>query len=148
MCVLNQSVYVCDYGKHRIALFNFDLLFIKSFSESKLHCPHDINTHKDTIFVLTQSDNFIHTFNTRRQFICSIALTQPNNASISNAFFFTIDLNGNFVISDRDKSCLKVFSHTGSLGDEYLTIPGIAIDRFNRIVSVSESNFNTVRFTE
>ena len=59
LCVLNQSVYVCDNGKHRVALFNFDLLFIKSFGESKLRYPEDIKIYKNTIFVLTQSDNSI-----------------------------------------------------------------------------------------
>ena len=145
LCIHNQSVYVCNSGKHRIDLFTFDLQFIESFGESKLCYPEDIKTHRDTIFVLTQIDNSIHSFNAQHEFICSIPLIGHNNANNPNAFFFTIDVDGNFVISDRDNGCLKIFSPTGqyidSLGYGYLTLPqGMAFDNLNRIVSVCESD--------
>ena len=144
LCINNQSVYVCDSEKHRIGLFNFDLQFIKSFGESKIRYPRDINIHRDTIFVLTQEDDSIHSFNAQHEFIRSIPLTGHNNANIPNAFFFVIDVDGNFVISDRNNGCLKIFSLTGqyvnSLGYGYLHAPqGIATDRHNRIISISES---------
>ena len=143
LCIHNTSLYVCNTGKHRIELFNFDLVFIKSFGES-IHFQQDIKIHEDTIFVLNQADNSINKFNAQHEFICPIPLTGPKSAIISNAFFFSIDLNGNFVISDRTNGCLKIFSPAGqymeSLGEGYLTTPqGIAIDRFNRIVSVSDT---------
>ena len=148
LCVHNQSVYVCNYSKHRIELFNSDLLFNKSFGDSKLNSPEDIKIFKGTIFVLTQIDNSIHTFNTQHEFIYPIPLTGPNSANISNAFFFTIDQSGNFIISDKYGDCLKVFSPTGqyidSIGDGFMILPqGIDIDRHNRIVSVCNSDFNT-----
>ena len=144
LCIHNQSVYVCDSIKNKIDIFTFDLQFMKSFGESKLGYPRDIKTHRDTIFVLTQVDNSIHSFNAQHEFIRSIPLTGHNNANIPQAFFFTIDVDGNFVISNRDNDCLKIFSPTGqytdSLGNGYLAAPqGIATDRHNRIVSVSES---------
>ena len=145
LCIHNQSVYVCDAIKHRIDSFNFDLQFIKSFGEPKLCYPGDIKTHRDTIFVLTQINNSIHSFNAQHEFICSIPLTGHNDAKIiPKASFFAIDVNGNFVISNKKNGCLKIFSPTGqfidSLGNGYLTAPqGIATDRHNGIVSVSQS---------
>ena len=137
-------MYVCNSEKHRIDLFTFDLQFIESFGESEIRYPEDIKIHRDTIFVLTQIDNSIHSFNAQHEFIRSIPLTGHNNANNPNAFFFAIDVDGNFVISDRESGCLKIFSPTGqytdSLGNGYLTIPqGIATDRHNRIVSISQS---------
>ena len=144
LCIYNQSVYVCNSGKHRIDLFTFDLQFIKSFGESKICYPEDIKTHRDTILVLTQEDDSIHSFNAQHEFIRSIPLTGHNDANIPQAFFFAIDVNGNYVVSDGDNGCLKIFSPTGqfidSLGNGYLAAPqGIATDRQNGIVSISQS---------
>ena len=52
-----------------------------------------------------------------------------------------------FIISDRGAHCLKIYNAKGelieSLGNGYLTLPrGVAIDRNNRMIVVSESSNN------
>ncbi|KAI6654029.1 Zinc finger and NHL repeat domain containing protein [Oopsacas minuta] len=147
LCTHNKYVYVCNRAKHRIELFNCDLLFIKSFGQRRFHCPEDIKINNDVIFVVTQSEQTIYAFSTDLEFISTISLTGQN---ISIAFFFTIDLNSNFIFSDFHAGRLEVFSSSGehidSLGDNYLSFPGgISMDGNNRIVTVSQSDINSIQ---
>ena len=128
-------------------MFSFDLLFLTSIGESQLSSPRDVKSHKDSIFVL---DSDIFTFNAQHEFICSIQLIEPNITLRAFYDSFAIDLNGNFIISDKQVGCLKVYCPTGqymdSLGTGYITVPhGVTVDRHNRIVSVSNSLYHSLQ---
>ena len=144
MCIFLQSVYVCDYlGK--VDVFDLDLVFLNSFGEEMLKNPRSVQGHKGKIFVLTKTDKTVHVFDSNQEYLHSIPL--PGLESSLSLCYFTMDLYGNFIISDRGAHCLKIYNAKGklieSLGKGYLTLPrGVAIDRNNRIIVVSESSNN------
>ena len=149
LCVLNEHVYVCDGRSNSIKVLNGDLEFVKSFGEEVLKSPRDIKYKDDKLFVLTQSENKIHSFNTQHIYLRPIPLTGQKN-EISVSVFFTIDLEGNFIICDLIGNCLKVFNHSGeyvqSLGDGFLLVPtGIDTDNYQHIVTCSCSNYSSIQ---
>ena len=149
LCVLNEHVYVCDQGSNSIKVLNKNLKFVKSFGEEVLKSPRDIKYKYDKLFVLTKRKNIIHAFNTQHIYLRPIPLTGQKN-KISESFFFTIDLEENFIISDSDGDCLKVFNDSGeyvqSLGDGFLLFPnGIDTDNYQHIVACSDSPYNSLQ---
>ena len=145
LCVHNEFVYICNKGHNRIEVLKLDLTFVKNFGENKLTYPQDIKLFKNQIFVLVQLNSTIHTFNTEHNYLRSIHFTGLQS-QISNAFFFTIDNKGNFIVSDFNAGCLKVFNPSGedvqTLGEGFLFLPlGVAMDNQQRIVVINILNF-------
>ena len=149
LCVHNEFVYICNSGHNRIEVLKLDLTFVKNFGEDKLEYPEDIKVFKNQIFVLVQLNSTIHTFNTEHNYLRSIHFTGLQS-QISNAFFFTIDNKGNFIVSDRNAGCLKVFNPSGecieTLGEGFLFFPqGVAMDNQQRIVVINNLNFKCLQ---
>ena len=146
LCVHNEFVYICNFGHNRIEVLKLDLTSVKNFGEDHLKYPNDIKLFKNQIFVLVQLNCTIHAFNTEHNYLRSIHFTGLQS-QISHTFFFTIDNKGNFIVSDRNAGCLKVFNPSGdyveTLGDGFLTFPqGVAMDNQQRIVVVNQLNCN------
>lgn len=150
LCTHDEFVYVCNKGKHRIEVLGYsDLTFKQSFGQGIFHCPEDIKVSNDILFIITQCEKLIHTFTTDFQFIRSITLS-TQNIGLYDVSFFTVDLNCNFIISNLSAGRLETFSHSGehiaSLGDAYLRLPaGVAVDDSNRIVTISQSDYNSIQ---
>ena len=149
LCVHNEFVYICNCEHNRIEVLKLDLTFVKNFGEDKLEYPEDIKVFKNQIFVLVQHNSTIHTFNTEHNYLRSIHFTGLQS-QISNAFFFTIDNKGNFIVSDRNAGCLKVFNPSGecieTLGEGFLFFPqGVAMDNQQRIVVINNLNFKCLQ---
>ena len=149
MCVHNEFVYICNYGHNRIEVLKLDLSFVKNFGEDKLEYPRDIKLFKDQIFVLVQLNSTIHTFNTEHNYLRSIHFTGLQS-QISNAYFFTIDNKGNFIVSDYKAGCLKIFNYSGvfveTLGKEFISLPiGVAMNNQQRIAVVNEQNYRCLQ---
>ena len=150
MCTYNnQTLYVCNKSGNRIEVFGLDLSYTGNFGKEEIDCPSDIKTHNDMIFLLDYKARKIHTYNTEHIYITSIQLVDYN--SLAYHEFLAVDKKGNFIVNDRDdnyNSCLKVFSPSGdlvdSLGTGYLSVipGGIALDRHDRIISLSLSHSN------
>ena len=145
LCIHNEFVYICNFGHDRIEALKLDLTFVKNFGEDRLKYPEDIKLFDNQIFVLVELNSAIHTFNTEHNYLRSIHFTGLQS-QISNAYFFTIDNKGNFIVSDRNAGCLKVFNPSGecveTLGEGFLFLPrGVALDNQQRIVVVNELNY-------
>ena len=145
LCVHNEFVCICNRGYNRIEVLKLDLTFVTNFGEDKLKYPEDIKLFKNQIFVLVLLNSTIHTFNTEHNYLRSIHFTGLQS-QISHAFFFTIDNKGNFIVSDFEDSCLKVFNPSGecveTLGEGFLSLPaGVAMDNLQRIVVVNQLNY-------
>ena len=146
LCANNESLYVCNRGKDKIDLFDYNLVYKRSFGEDILDYPQDIKVHTDKIFVFLPISEKILVFSTELQFIYFIPITTQNYNSFG-FHFFTIDQNENFVITDGLSGCLHIFSRTGdyinTLGGGHLFLPmGVAVDSYNRIFAFSRSYFN------
>ena len=110
----NGDIYVCDASNSRIQIFSNDYSYKSQFGMSILKSPTDIQLTKDTIFVLSEQNPFLYTFNYN--------LTQLHNTvcdsickHLKRPFSFVIDGNDNFVISDYNSNNIVIFNNTGHL---------------------------------
>ena len=145
LCVHNEFVYICNFGHDRIEVLKLDLTFAKNFGKYKLKYPEDVKIFQNQIFILVLLNSTIHTFNTEHNYLRSIHFTGLQS-QIFHASFFTIDNKGNFIVSDRNAGCLKVFNPSGecveTLGEGFLFLPrGVAMDYQQRSVVVNELNY-------
>ena len=147
ICISSELVYVCNYNLGGVEVFNLDLVYSKCFGQKCLDHPvdieiNDINGGKIYVF---REDMSVYVFDSDHNLLSSVTLSGIESHQI--LYFFRVDLLGNFVFSDRRAHCLKIYNAKGelieSIGNGYLTVPrGIAIDRNNRIIVVSESYNN------
>ena len=145
ICVHDEFVYICNKGYNRIEVLELDLIFVTNFGGDHLKYPNDIKLFKNQIFVLVQLNCTIHAFNTEHNYLRSIHFTGLQS-QISNAYFFAIDNKGNFIVSDYNAGCLKVFNPSGefveTLGKGFLSLlEGIAMDNQQRIVVINQLNY-------
>ena len=110
----NGDIYICDYSNNRIQIFSNDYSYKSQFGMSILKYPTDIQLTKDSIFVLSQQNPFLYTFNYN--------LTQLHNTVCDSIckhlkcpFSFIIDGNDNFIISDNNNNNIVIFNNTGHL---------------------------------
>ena len=144
LCYEEGLVYVCDFTYQRIQIFDSNLKYAKTFASREISLPTDIKIHSKSIFILSQGHNEIYCYNKECQLQRTIQLTlqrQPMNA----ALFFTLDSEGNFLISDQSNartSEIHIFSPNGvlnhSLGRGRLRfLTGIALDNSDSIICVN-----------
>ena len=149
LCVNNNFVYICNNGQNRIEVLKLDLTFVTSFKDAKnLEYPQDIKIFHNQILVLTQFFNTINIFTDTYTFLRSIYFTELHSQICNSSQFFTIDNKVNFIVSDFEAGCLKIFDplgkKVGTLGDGFLTVPrGVAIDNQLRIVVINQSKYST-----
>ena len=144
----NGGVFVADCINHRIVIFSTNLHFKSSFGTHKLRFPLDIKLTSDCVVVLDWSPKCVHLFSRDGDYLSScISQGEEQNSFVCNPQCFCLDLAGNFVISDRDHDCIKIFTQSGefihSIGrkgskkGEFIYPRGIAISRSGVIFVVS-----------
>lgn len=138
---IEGSVLVCDWGNHRIQVFNSELEFTKKFKHSEMEKPRDIvpSTVESVIYILLERANKILKFNSDYLYLVSIPL-YGQEQPMQTAYFLALDEYNNFLIS-ADKTNIRIFSSVGELKHIFeLSNPkGIAIDRENNILFTSYS---------
>ena len=140
----NGDIYVCDWDKHVISVYTNELKYKVSFGKNKLNNPKDITLTQDRIYVLDGGNPCIHIFNTDHSYSHSI-VSRGSDVQVGSSFCFTLDIEGNILISDYGRHLISVFTHEGELiheigkGSDIFYKPfGIVIDRMNRIIVVDE----------
>ena len=139
----NGDIYVCDASNSRIQIFSNDYSYKSQFGMSILKSPTDIQLTKDTIFVLSDQNPFLYTFNYN--------LTQLHNTVCDSIckhlkcpFSFVIDGNANFIISDYNNNNIVIFNNTGhllhTLTDSILRPAGVCLNSNGGIIVVGNNH--------
>ena len=114
----NGDVYLTDYLNHRIPILDSDLCYKRTITHHSLRYPCDIKLTLEQVCVLC--DGFvspsIHTFSHIGENIRSMTL--PENM-IQSSYFFCINVDGNFILSDCADHQIKLFSKDGVLLDTF-----------------------------
>ena len=138
----NGDIYVCDLNKDVVFVYTNELKYKVSFGKSNLFSPRDIKLTQDRIYVLDGGNPCIHIFNTDHSYSHSI-VSRGSDGQVGYSLFFTLDIEGNILISDNERHLISVFTHEGELiheigeGSDIFYYPfGIVIDRMNRIIVV------------
>ena len=148
----NDLIYVCEMDNNRIQVLDPELNFHSMITHSDMLAPTDIHISEEFIYVLTRGSTYlvyytyhgkITLFSLGGEYVREIMLS-GQNSPIQEAFFFTLDEQNNFLISDKIGECVKVFSFEGNfeqnIGEGHLHYPrGIVAIPNSKIVLVCEN---------
>ncbi|KAI6655784.1 Peptidylamidoglycolate lyase [Oopsacas minuta] len=141
LCHEAGLIYVCDGSMQRIQIFDSNFKFIKQFGNGELNYPIDITVISDRIYILSLDHNSIHCYN-RGCILQNIIQLTGQDQPMIEAFFFTIDKKGNFLITDNSADEIRIFSPQGVmkhiLGRGHLYfLCGIVLDKSDNIICVN-----------
>ena len=149
LCIdTNGDVFVADCINY-IIIISTNLQFKSRFG-TQLDFPQDVKLTPDCVVVLDWSPKCVHLFSRDGDYLSScISQGVEQNSLVCNPQFFCLDLSGNFVISDRDHHCIKIFTQSGEfihsigkLGNkkgEFILSRGIAVSKSGVIFVVSDN---------
>ena len=140
MCYKAGLIFVCDRNLQRIQIFDSNLKFVKMFGYGEITYPSDIHIQSKFIYILSRDQNVIYKYNFEGNYLGTIQLTSQLHA-MTVALFFTMDKNGNFLVTDHSNGEIKIFSPNGvlnqTLGKGRLSfLAGIELDCSNSILCV------------
>ena len=150
ICCEAGLVYVCDAAIQRVTIYDSRLNYISYFGYGELRKPVDIKILSGTIYILSQDDNSIYCYNldcTLRKKIELIGQEQIMTVAV----FFTIDKEGNFLITDGALQRINIFSPKGVLihilgAGQLPFVHGIALDKFDWIICVCSGKECFIKF--
>ena len=151
LCCEAGLVYICNVSIQQIQIFDSELSFIKDFGYGELSAPSDIHILSDTIYILSQDNNCIHCYNRDCTLRKKIELFGQEQL-MTDAYFFTIDKKGNFLITDASLKQIRIFSSKGVLsnilgrGQQLPFLAGITLDNFDRVICVCNSKECFIKF--
>ena len=150
LCCEAGLVYICDVSIQRIQIFNSKLNFIKGFGYGELSNPSDIHILSNTICILLAKNNCIYCYNRDCTLQKKIELFGQEQL-MTDAYFFTIDKKGNFLITDESLGQIRIFSSKGVLSNilgrgQLPFLIGITLDNFDGVICVCSSKECFIKF--
>ena len=108
------EIFISDQGNNRVQILNSDLEYVRHISHHSMTLPCDVILTSVEIYVLSCSSPCVHIFTIAGQKLRSL-ITWGVGMQVTNSYFFCLDANENFIISDRDAHNIKIFSNEGTL---------------------------------
>ncbi|KAI6652144.1 E3 ubiquitin-protein ligase TRIM71 [Oopsacas minuta] len=144
-----DELFVMECENKRISVFDLNLKFKRVIGCGMIDKGHALRVKQSTIFLLEDSGIF-KLFSVLTGDL--VKITKKNNLFSNYVYHFCFDLNGNFLLSDRDKNSLFILSAEGNLLHSINTAEwecespfGIAVLKDGRIVmSFLNSDFSIV----
>ena len=143
---VNSLIYICDFSNNRIHCLNLNLSF-NSFI-SNLDGPRDIKLSPQDIVVLTEGSPCIQFYDYSHQLIRQI-VTRGEGNEVINPCYFCLDTEFNILMTDLSADRVTIFSNRGELLHKFgkrgegrgdlISPTGIAVDKEDRIIVVSEN---------
>ena len=110
----NGDVYVAESRNHRVSVFSKELKYLKHLGTQQLNEPRDVKVTPNSVVVLDSSPNCIHFFSRSGDLIRSCVI-RGEDGMVSCPCFFCLDPAGNILITDRNRSSIKILSPSGQL---------------------------------
>ena len=135
----NGEIYICDYNNNRIQILNSDFSFKSQFGNDTLKHPHDVKLSKEYIYVLDESNPFLHLFNYNHMLQKSV-ISRGKGMEVIYPIFFFVDQTENILISDCSSNSIHIFNTEFQLIHK---IPvsnnptGVTVDKQGRVIVVS-----------
>ena len=143
----NGNIYVSDCHNNRIQILSQNFRFLSQFGKDTLKYPLDVKSSKEYIFVLDESNPFLHLFNYNHILQKSV-ISRGNAMAVVNPFFFFIDQNNNILISDYVSDSIRIFNKEFQLIHKISVSPnpmGITVDKRGRVIVVCRAENNCLQ---
>ena len=142
-------MYIADSGNNRICVLDTDLHHMRNITHQSITQPFDLKLSHDRIHVLCFNKNPCMLVLSIEGDMLHSLISCGQEMDVLRPWFFCLDRNNNFVISDIGTHCIRVFSPAGDLlhtdGREghqqgmFHEPKGIAITPNGKLVCVSDN---------
>ena len=146
----NGQVFTADSYNNRICVFDTDLNHLRNITHQAISKPSDIKISHDRVYVLCPLKNPCMLVLSLEGDMLHSLISCGQGMDVLKPYFFCLDTNNNFVISDEGTHSIRVFSPAGNLlhtiGREghqqgmFYQPSGIAITPNGSLVCVSWNN--------
>ena len=107
-----EELFVMECENKRISVFDLNLNFKTIIGSGMIDKAHALRVKDSTVYILEDS-GILKLFSV---FTCDLVKVIDKSSLFSNyVYHFCFDLNGNFLLSDRDKNSLFILSPEGNL---------------------------------
>ena len=140
-------VFIADSDNHRICVLDTELSHQRNITHQAISHPSDVTVSHDRIYVLCPNENPCMLVLSLEGDMLDSLISTGEGMDVLKPWFFCLDANSNFVISDEGTYSIRVFSPAGdllhSIGREghqqgmFYKPHGIAIDANGRLVCMS-----------
>ena len=134
----NGDIYICDYNNNRIQILNNDFSFKSQFGKDTLKCPRDVKLSKEYIYVLDESNPFLHLFN-YNHILQKCVISRGKGMEVIYPIFFFVDQTENILISDLNSNFIHIFNTEFQLIHKIPvsnTPTGVTVDKQGRVIVV------------
>ena len=111
----NGQVFIADCGNNRICVLDTDLNHLRNITHQSISLPHDIKISHDRVYVLCPDRNPCMLVLSLEGDMLHSLISCGQGMDLLKPYFFCLDPNNNFVISDVDTHSIRVFSPAGNL---------------------------------
>ena len=109
--VINDKLYVCDRGNHRVQILNKGLIYVDSFGcygdgDGQFNRPNGIAQDRaGNLYVSDSRNNRVQVFDCKRQFLSTFSINLPCGIAVSSDQFV--------YVCDNKNKCVSVFKTSG-----------------------------------
>ena len=135
--IINDKLYVCDRGNHRVQILNTELEYVNSFGchgkgDGQFTKPNDIAQDRaGNLYVTDCHNNRVQVFDCKGQFLSTFSTKEAASKQLSNPRGISVGSDQFVYVCDNGHSCVSVFKMSGefltSFG-QFSNPAGIAID--------------------
>ena len=135
--VINDKLYVCDRGNHRVQILNTELEYVNSFGchgdgDGQFDYHNDISLDRvGNLYVADSANNRVQVFDRKGQFLYTFSKNGASSKQLNHPCGICVSSDQLVYISDNGNQCVSVFKTSGefvtSFG-QFSNPPGIVID--------------------
>ena len=135
--VINDKLYVCDRGNHRVQILNTELEYMNSFGcygngDGHFNIPNDIaQDGVGNLFVADVSNNRVQIFDCKGKFLSTFSTKGASSKPLDCPASICIGSDQLIYISDNKNKCVSVFETSGEFVtsfDQFSSPVGIVTD--------------------
>ena len=135
--VINDKLYVCDRGNHRVQILNTELEYMNSFGcygngDGHFNIPNDIaQDGVGNLFVADVSNNRVQIFDCKGKFLSTFSKKGASSKPLDCPASICIGSDQLIYISDNKNKCVSVFETSGEFVtsfDQFSCPVGIVTD--------------------
>ena len=135
--IINDKLYVCDFGNNRVQILNTELEYVNSFGcygdgDGQFTNPNDIAQDRaGTLYVSDTNNNRVQVFDCKGQFLSTFSKKGAASEQLSYPCGICVGSDQLVYVSDNKNKCVSVFKTSGefvtSFG-QFSNPAGIVID--------------------
>ena len=151
----NSKVYIADYKRDCVLVFQTNGQFVQAVGEGKIQCPYDVAVSNSCLLVAGWIDGCIYRFTLDGAYIDKFGETGSGRGQLCNPSSLTTDSNGYILVAEFSNNRVSIFDKTGKFvhcfglegyGNGQFQHPlGVAVAPNGNVIYVSDTDNNRIQ---